>query len=109
MNNNDYINPPLHVVNFVASQASQSNFACAMNFFFFFFFFFFFNFKSFLFNPHVKNRVQCTKYRNIVLSRYSMYFHIRFVIKNISYQILIFYLSYINDIFPDSKSSLSHF
>ena len=31
MNNNNYINTPLHVVNFVASQASQSNFACAMN------------------------------------------------------------------------------
>ena len=68
-----------------------------------------FNFKSFLFNPHVKNRVQCTKYRNIVLSRYSKYFHIWFVIKNISYQILIFYLSCISDIFLDSKSSLSHF
>ena len=31
MNNNNYINTPLHVVNFVASQASQSNFAYAMN------------------------------------------------------------------------------
>ena len=31
MNNYNYINTPLHVVNFVASQASQSNFAYAMN------------------------------------------------------------------------------
>ena len=68
----------------------------------------FLNFKSFLFNPHIRI-VYSVQIQNHCVDQSSMYVHIWLVIKNISCQTGVFYLSCIGGTFLDNKNSLSRF